>query len=107
MTVKMKIHRDDEVIVISGKDKGVRGRVIRVFPKENKLVVTGVNVVRRHIRSSASHPEGGIQEMEKAIHASNVQIIDPSSGKATRIGFKMIDGKKVRFAKASGELIDK
>lgn len=105
MRVKMKIRRDDEVLVISGKDKGVKGKVVRVIPKLNQVVVEGVNIVRRHMRPSPAHPEGGVIPVTKPIHASNVQIVDPTSGKPTKVGFKVVDGKKTRFAKASGALL--
>lgn len=107
MATKMKIRRDDEVIVTAGKDKGVKGIITKVFPKENRVIVSGVNVVRKHIRPSASSPEGGIKDMEKSIHASNVQIFDAKTDKPSRVGFKLVEGKKIRFAKASGESLEK
>jgi large subunit ribosomal protein L24 len=106
MTVKLKIRKGDKVIVLAGKDKGKGGEVLRVLPKENRVVVQGVNVARRHQRQTASQ-EGGIVAREMPIHVSNLALRDPKDGKATRIGFKMLaDGKKVRVAKRSGEVID-
>jgi large subunit ribosomal protein L24 len=104
---KMKIKKGDQVIVITGRDKGKKGEVLMVLPKLNRVVVQGVNVVKRHTRATRT-TQGGILDKEAPIHASNIAHIDPTSGKATRVGFKMLeDGRKVRFAKASGELIDK
>jgi large subunit ribosomal protein L24 len=94
------------VIVLSGRDKGRSGEVIKVMPKENRAVVRGVNIAVRHQRQSAAQ-EGGLVRKEAPIHLSNVAIADPQSGKATRVGFKTLaDGRKVRFAKRSGETID-
>ena len=103
----MKIRKGDEVIVISGRDRGKKGSVLRVIPTEDRVLVQGVNMVKRHTRATRT-TQGGILDKEAPIHASNIAHIDPTSGKATRVGFKMLeDGRKVRFAKASGELIDK
>jgi large subunit ribosomal protein L24 len=106
MSVKMKIKRGDNVVVISGRDKGKSGEVLRVFPTESRLVVQGVHMARRHTRPSMGNP-GGIVEKELTIHVSNVAHVDPASGKPTRIGYKTVDGKKVRFARRSGEVVDK
>ncbi|GMK41046.1 50S ribosomal protein L24 [Paenibacillus sp. CCS19] len=104
---KLHVKKDDNVIVISGKDKGKKGRVIAAFPRENRVLVEGVNIVKKHARPSQANPQGGIIEQEAAIHVSNVMHIDPKSGKVTRIGYKVLDnGKKVRVAKRSGEVID-
>ena len=104
---KMKIKKGDQVVVITGRDKGKKGEVLMVLPKLNRVVVQGVNMVKRHTRATRT-TQGGILDKEAPIHASNIAHIDPSSGKATRIGYKMLeDGRKVRFAKASGEQIDK
>ena len=104
---KMKIKKGDQVVVITGRDKGKKGEVLMVLPKLNRVVVQGVNMVKRHTRATRT-TQGGILDKEAPIHASNIAHIDPSSGKATRVGFKMLeDGRKVRFAKASGEQIDK
>jgi large subunit ribosomal protein L24 len=101
-----KIKKGDKVIVITGRDKGRAGEVIKVMPKENRALVRGVNIVARHQRQSASQ-EGGIVRKEAPIHLSNIAIQDPDGGKATRVGFKILDdGRKVRFAKGSGETID-
>ena len=103
---KMKVKKGDNVVVISGRDKGKSGEVLRVFPAESRLVVQGIHIARRHTRQSMGNP-GGIVEKELTIHVSNVAHIDPSSGKPTRVGYKSIDGRKVRFARRSGEMLDK
>jgi large subunit ribosomal protein L24 len=104
---KLHVKKDDTVIVITGKDKGKKGRVIAAYPRENRVLVEGVNMVKKHTRPSQTNPQGGIIEQEAAIHVSNVMHIDPKSGKVTRIGYKVLDnGKKVRIAKRSGEVID-
>jgi large subunit ribosomal protein L24 len=103
--MKMKIKKNDEVIVISGKDKGKKGRVVKVIPADNKLIISGINMVTKHQKAS-QQSASGIVSKEAPIHASNVAIVDPKSGSATKIGYKVIDGKKVRFAKKSGEIID-
>ena len=100
------IKKDDDVIVIAGRDKGKKGEVLKVFPKEDRALVRGVNVVKRHQRQTQKE-QGGIVSKEAPIHLSNIAHVDPKSGTATRIGFKtMADGSKVRFAKKSGEVID-
>ena len=100
------IKKDDNVIVIAGRDKGKKGKVLKVFPKEDRALVQGVNVVKRHQRQT-QREQGGIVSKEAPIHLSNIAHVDPKSGTATRIGFKtMADGSKVRFAKKSGEVID-
>jgi len=100
-----KIRKGDRVIVLSGRDKGKKGEVFQVMPKEDRALVRGVNTVRRHQRQTAQQ-EGGIVAKEASIHLSNLAHEDPKDGKATRIGFKfMPDGRKVRVAKRSGELI--
>ena len=106
MSIKMKIKKGDNVVVISGRDKGKSGEVLRVFPTESRLVVQGVHIARRHTRPSMGNP-GGIVEKELTIHVSNVAHIDPSSGRPTRVGYKTVDGRKVRFARRSGEVLDK
>ena len=101
----LKIKKGDHVIVIAGRDKGKHGEVVEMLPKENRAVVRGVNVVRRHQKQTAAL-EGGIISKEAPIHISNLALEDPKDGKPTRIGFKFLDdGKKVRFAKRSGEVI--
>jgi large subunit ribosomal protein L24 len=104
---KLKIKKDDNVVVISGRDKGKQGKVLRVFPTEERAVVQGVHIARRHSKPSMGDP-GGIVEKELTIHASNVAHIDPKSDKPTRVGYRTLDnGRKVRFARGSGEVIDK
>ncbi len=106
MSVKLKIKKGDKVIVITGKDKGRQGEVVRVIPDENRVVVAGINVAKRHTRQTASQ-EGGIINKDMPIQISNLALRDPKDGKPTRVGYKMLaDGKKVRFAKRSGEVID-
>ncbi len=106
MATKLKIKKGDRVIVVAGKDKGKSGDVLAVLPKENRAVVGGVNLARRHQKQTAGQ-EGGIVSKELSIHVSNLAHIDPKDGKATRVGFKLLDdGKKVRVAKRSGEVID-
>ncbi|MFQ5535361.1 MAG: 50S ribosomal protein L24 [Sphingomonadales bacterium] len=105
-THKFKVKKGDRVTVVTGKDKGREGEVLRVIRKEDRVLVQGVNMVKRHTRASASGP-GGIVEKEAPIHISNVAIVDPKGGGATKIGYKALkDGRKVRFAKRSGEVID-
>ena len=107
MAKKLKIKKGDQVMVTAGRDKGKRGEVLRVMPKEDRLIVQGVNMVHRHTRPSPQHP-GGIVDKEATIHVSNVAHIDPKTSEATRIGYKTLeDGRKVRFAKRSGEVIDR
>jgi large subunit ribosomal protein L24 len=104
---KFKIKKGDRVVVITGRDRGRQGEVLRVLRKEDRLVVQGVNMVKRHQRPSAGHP-GGIVDKEASIHISNVAHIDPDSDKPTRVGYRMLDdGRKVRFARRSGEIIDR
>lgn len=107
MKAKMKIKRDDTVIVIAGKDKGKTGVVRAVLPSENRVVVVGVNMVVRHAKPSQKNPQGGRIRMEAPIHVSNVALADPKDKKPTRVGFKTVDkGRKVRVARRSGEVID-
>jgi large subunit ribosomal protein L24 len=106
MAAKLKIRKGDKVVVTTGKDKGKQGEVIRVFPAENRAVVRGLNLAKRHTRQTASQ-EGGIVSKEMPIHVSNLALRDPKTGKPTRVGYKVLaDGKKVRVAKGSGEVID-
>ncbi|MBP2302279.1 50S ribosomal protein L24 [Azospirillum picis] len=101
-----KIKTKDKVVVLTGKDKGKTGEVLKVLPKENRAVVQGVNVVKKHQRASA-RSQGGIVEFEAPIDVSNLAHVDPKDGKPTRVGFKVLeDGRKVRVAKRSGEVID-
>ena len=104
---KMKIKKGDNVVVISGRDKGKAGEVLRVLPAERRLIVQGVHVARRHTKPRMGDP-GGIVDKELTIDVSNVAHVDPQSGKPTRVGYKTLgDGRKVRFARRSGEVIDK
>ncbi len=106
MNVKLKIRKGDSVVVVAGKDKGKRGDVLKVIPNENRAVVQGVNMVKRHTKQSAQQ-EGGIISKELSIDISNLAVQDPKDGAPTRVGFKALkDGRKVRFAKRSGEVID-
>ena len=101
-----KIKKGDTVVVLTGRDEGRSGEVIQVIPKESKALVRGVNLVKRHQRQTQSQ-EGGIISKEAAVHLSNIAIADPKDGKPTRVGFRILDdGRKVRFAKRSGDLID-
>jgi large subunit ribosomal protein L24 len=103
---KLKIKKGDKVVVLAGRDKGSKGEVVKVLPSENKAVVEGVNVVRRHQKQSATQ-EGGIISKAAPIHISNLAIQDPKDGEPSRVGYKTLDdGRKVRFAKRSGEVID-
>lgn len=101
----MRVKREDTVVVIAGKDKGKTGKVVKVFPKTNKVIVEGVNVVTKHQKPSAMNPQGGIVNKEASIHISNVMPLDPETGKGTRVRFEMRDGKKVRVAVKSGKEI--
>ncbi|MEJ7777876.1 MAG: 50S ribosomal protein L24 [Sphingomicrobium sp.] len=100
-----KIRKGDTVVVLSGKDKGKTGEVVRAMPKEDKVVVSGVNVAVRHRKPTQVNPQGGLERREAPLRASKVAIADPKSGKPTRVRFEIRDGKKVRIAAKSGELI--
>jgi len=100
-----KIKKGDRVVVLTGRDKGREGTVARVFPKEQRVVVEGLNMVHRHTRPTQFDPQGGIKNKEAPIHVSNVAIVD-SKGKPSRVGFRMEGDKKVRFAKTTGEVIN-
>ena len=100
-----KIKKGDKVVVLAGKDRGKDGEVIQVLPQEDRVVVRGVNLVKKHQKQTQTQ-QGGVITREAALHISNVALADPSTGKPTRVGFKIEDGKKVRIAKASGEVID-
>ncbi|HEY6993955.1 MAG TPA: 50S ribosomal protein L24 [Xanthobacteraceae bacterium] len=104
---KLKIKKGDTVVVIAGRDKGRTGEVLRVLPAEGRLLVQGVNMVKRHTKPRMGEP-GGIVEKESTIHVSNVAHIDPASSRPTRVGYRFLDdGRKVRFARRSGEVIDR
>jgi len=101
-----KLRKGDRVIVLSGRDKGKRGEILKMMPKEDKAIVQGVNQVKRHHRQTAQQ-EGGITVKEAAVQVSNLALEDPKDGSPTRVGFRILDdGRKVRFAKRSGEIID-
>jgi large subunit ribosomal protein L24 len=99
-----KIRKGDRVVVLTGKDKGREGSVTKVWPKEARVLVSGLNIVQRHTRPSQGDPQGGIKNKEAPIHISNVAVVD-SKGKPTRVGFRMDGDKKVRIAKTTGEVI--
>ena len=100
-----KIKKGDRVVVLTGKDKGRQGTVSKVMPKEERVVVGGLNMVQRHTRPTQADPQGGIKHKEASVHVSNVAIVD-SNGKPTRVGFRVEGDKKVRFAKTTGEVIN-
>jgi len=100
-----KIRKGDRVVVLTGKDKGREGAVSKVFPKEQRVLVSGLNIVQRHTRPTQLDPQGGIKNKEAPIHVSNVALVD-SKGKPTRVGFRVEGDKKVRFAKTTGEVIN-
>jgi large subunit ribosomal protein L24 len=103
---KMHIKKGDQVVVLTGREKGKSGEVLRVDLERNRVLVQGVNMVKRHERATQTSP-GGINQYEAMLHASNVSLIDPETSKPTRVGYKTLDdGRKVRFAKRSGEVID-
>ena len=101
---KIKIKRDDNVLVIAGEHKGSMGRVIKVINDQNKVIVEGVNVIKKHSKPSAQNPQGGIVEKEAPIHVSNLSLTTPD-GQATRVGYRLEDGNKVRFAKKNNESV--
>jgi large subunit ribosomal protein L24 len=100
-----KIKKGDRIVVLTGKDKGRQGNVLRVYPTAQRVMVEGLNMVQRHTRPTQTDPQGGIKNKEASIHVSNVAIVD-SQGKATRVGFRVEGDKKVRFAKTTGEVIN-
>jgi large subunit ribosomal protein L24 len=101
-----KIKKGDKVVILSGKDKGKHGEVTQSLPKENKVVVSGVNVITRHRKPSQANPQGGLERREAPLHVSKVALEDPKTGKPTRVRFEIRDGKKVRVTARSGELIN-
>ena len=104
---KLKIKKGDLVKVITGDNKGKVGRVLKVFPKEGRIIVEGVNLVKKHVKPSQENPQGGIIQVEAPIHISNVMLIDPETGEPTRVGRKRLEnGKIVRYAKKSGKILD-
>lgn len=102
---KFKLKKDDQVIVLTGKDKGKQGKIIQVIREERRVVVDGVNMMSKHIKPSRGNA-GGIQQQPMPLHISNVALVDPQTGKATKVGYKITDGKKVRVAKKSGTVIE-
>ena len=107
MSHNWRIRKGDEVVVISGKEKGKTGKVVKVVKSKSRLYIGGVNLVKKHQRPSAANPSGGIIEKEASLHVSNVAHLDPSTQKPTRVGYKFLDdGRKVRFAKRSNEIIE-
>lgn len=100
---KLKIKKGDQVIVLAGREKGKTGEVVQVLPKKSRVVIQNLNLIKKHTKPSANNPQGGIVEVEAPIHISNVSIVDPENGGATKVGFKFENGKKVRFAKKSGK----
>lgn len=105
--IMVKVKKGDLVRVIVGKDKGKEGKVLRVIPRENKIIVENVHIVKRHQRPTQRLREGGIIEREAPIHASNVMVVCPSCNKPTRIGYKFVEEKKVRYCKKCGEIVDR
>jgi large subunit ribosomal protein L24 len=102
---KLRIKSGDKVIVIAGDHKGSEGKVLRMILEKNKAIIEGVNMVKKHEKPSTANPQGGITEKEAPIHISNLSLLDPTSGEATRVGYRMEDGKKVRFAKKSNQVL--
>lgn len=102
----MHVKKGDKVMVITGKDKGKTGVVLAAFPKKDRVLVEGINIVKKHAKPSQLNPQGGILSQEAAIHVSNVMLLDPKTNEPTRVGHKVVDGKKVRVAKKSGETLD-
>jgi len=107
MMVKIKIKKNDTVIVTTGNSKGVKGKVIKVYPSKNRAMVEGANMISKHTKPNAASPQGGIVKQEASIHISNLVLLDPSTGEATKIGRKVDEktGKIVRYSKNSGEVI--
>lgn len=104
---KLHVKTGDKVKVITGKDKGKEGVILQAYPSQERVLVEGINIVKKHAKPSQENPQGGILNQEAPIHVSNVMPLDPKSGEPTRVGFKFEDGKKVRIAKKSGEPLDK
>ncbi|UIN46377.1 50S ribosomal protein L24 [Bacillus licheniformis] len=102
----MHVKKGDKVMVISGKDKGKQGVILAAFPKKDRVIVEGVNMVKKHAKPTQANPQGGILNQEAPIHVSNVMPLDPKTGEVTRVGYKVENGKKVRVAKKSGQILD-
>ncbi|WP_080876126.1 50S ribosomal protein L24 [Oceanobacillus timonensis] len=103
----MHVKKGDKVKVLSGKDRGKEGTVLEAFPKKERVLVEGVNMIQKHAKPSQDNPQGGILNIEAPIHVSNVLPVDPKSGEPTRVGYEIKEGKKIRIAKKSGEALDK
>ncbi|WP_181351028.1 50S ribosomal protein L24 [Thalassobacillus sp. CUG 92003] len=103
----MHVKQGDKVMVITGKDKGKQGTILEAYPTKDRVLVEGINVVKKHAKPSQENPQGGILNQEAPVHVSNVMPIDPKSGEPTRVGYQNENGKKVRIAKKSGESLDK
>lgn len=103
----MHVKKGDKIKVLSGKDKGKQGTVLEAYPKQDRILVEGINMVKKHAKPSQENPQGGILNQEAPIHVSNVLPIDPKTGEPTRVGYEVRDGKKVRIAKKSGTALDK
>ncbi|TQS76062.1 50S ribosomal protein L24 [Ornithinibacillus gellani] len=103
----MHVKKGDKVKVISGKDRGKQGTILEAYPKKDRVLVEGVNMIKKHAKPSQDNPQGGILTQEAPVHVSNVMPIDPKTGEPTRVGYEVRDGKKVRIAKKSGEALDK
>ncbi|HLS65810.1 MAG TPA: 50S ribosomal protein L24 [Pseudogracilibacillus sp.] len=103
----MHVKKGDKVVVLSGKDRGKQGTILETYPKKNRVLVEGINMVKVHSQPTQDNPQGGILNQEAPIHASNVLPVDPKTGEATRVGYEVKDGKKIRIAKKSGEPLDK
>jgi large subunit ribosomal protein L24 len=102
---KFHVKKDDTVKVISGESKGEEGKVLEVYPSKNRALVEGVNMVKRHTKPNATHPNGGIVDQEAAIHISNLMLVDPKTGETTKTGRKEVEGKLQRYSKKTGEVI--
>lgn len=102
---KLKIKSGDKVLIIAGKDKGKTGEILKVFPTENRAIVDGCNMVKKHQKPTSANPQGGVLDKPAPIHISNLKLIDPKTGLPTRVGRKVVDGKIVRYSKKSGEII--
>lgn len=104
---KLHVKKGDKVQVISGKDKGKQGVILEAYPSRERVLVEGVNIVKKHSKPSQLNPQGGIIDMEAPIHVSNVMPLDPKTNEPTRVGYTTVDGKKVRIAKKTGNPLDK
>ncbi len=102
---KFKIKTGDQVVILTGKDKGAKGKVLKIIKDKDRVIVEGINMIKKHVKPSTESPQGGIVEKEAPIHISNVALVDPKSGEATRVGYEIKDGKKVRVSKKSKEVI--